>query len=86
MKPQTIVTNIRLPKQEWLQVKTTAAELGMSINEYVNFIIRDYSQARELVGIAFEQKTHSIWDLPSLAGGNTQDAFPLSADDEEIYG
>lgn len=83
MKTPTVITNIRLPKQDWLQVKTTAAELGMSINEYVNFLIRDRSQARELN--APTKKVRSIWDLPSIAKESKEDVFPLSADDELIY-
>ncbi|MBI4036552.1 hypothetical protein HY386_01565 [Candidatus Daviesbacteria bacterium] len=43
-----IVTNLRIDEIDWLQVKTTAAELGMSANEYINYLIRDLSTKLEL--------------------------------------
>lgn len=43
-----IVTNLRIDENDWLQVKTVAAELGMSVNEYINYLVRDLSTKLEL--------------------------------------
>lgn len=43
-----IVTNLRIDEADWLQVKTRAAEFGMSVNEYINYLIRDLSTKLEL--------------------------------------
>lgn len=44
-----VVTNLRIDEVDWLQVKTLAAELGMSVNEYINYLIRDLSMRQELM-------------------------------------
>lgn len=33
-----IVTNLRIDKNDWLQIKAMAAEQGISFNEYINLI------------------------------------------------
>ena len=43
-----IVTNLRMDENDWLQVKARAAEFGMSVNEYINYLIRDLSAKLEL--------------------------------------
>ena len=40
MKQKMIVTNLRIPEPDWLQVKAIAAEQGVSANEYINDLIR----------------------------------------------
>lgn len=87
MANQMVVTNLRLPYADWLQVKTVAAEEGVSINEYIQSIITSLSNARQLVSdwVHPHKKTVSIWDLPKLAGGKDK-PMGLSADDILIYG
>lgn len=46
MKNKIIVTNLRIPENVWLQAKSFASELGMSMNEYLNWILhKDMTRA-----------------------------------------
>ena len=45
-----VTTNVRIPINEWIQVKIAAAEAGMSINEYVNYTTRVVSVYKQLFG------------------------------------
>ena len=86
-----VITNLRINKHDWLQVKAVAAELGMSVNEYINYLIRDLSAKRELLpdmkpDKAITRKTAPIWTL----GDITKRIKPtpmgqLSTDDAVIY-
>ncbi|MBU0569323.1 hypothetical protein KKB40_00900 [Patescibacteria group bacterium] len=49
MNQKIVVTNLRIPEDEWLQVKVMAAELGISANEYVSRMIKISSVKRQLV-------------------------------------
>ena len=80
---EPVVTNLRINRQDWLQLKAVAAELGMSVNEYVNYLIRDLSAKRELLP---DIKHAPIWAL----GDITKRIKPtpmgkLSPDDTVIY-
>ena len=44
MKQKMVVTNLRIPQENWLQVKATAAAEGKSVNEYINTLIVDSSR------------------------------------------
>lgn len=35
------VTNLRMPEENWIKVKTSAANLGISANEYIITLIDD---------------------------------------------
>ena len=50
MKVQTVVTNVRMPKDEWIQIKIAAAEAEMSANEYVHYAIRAFATHKQLFG------------------------------------
>lgn len=82
-----IVTNLRIDEADWLQIKAEAAELGVSVNEYLNAIIRKTSARLEL---ALEKQTplrenrYSIWNLPNLAKIKSK-PMGLSKEDKIIY-
>lgn len=82
-----VVTNLRLPRSDWLEIKTVAAEAGMSINEYIRFMVRGLSNVSQLVGGWVKPKKNhpTIWDLPKLAKGKSK-PMGLSPDDILIYG
>ena len=84
---QTITTNLRLPYADWLQVRTLAAESGLSTNEYLKLIIRGLGNIRALAGhwINPQRGTATIWDLPKLAKSQNK-PLGISADDKLIYG
>lgn len=86
-----IVTNLRIDENDWLQVKALAAEAGMSINEYLNFLTQNViSKARfgYPIKVSKGAKRKSIYDLlPSLLEGRDKDeTFELSEEDKIIYG
>lgn len=89
---EKIVTNLRIDKDDWLQLRAMAAERGMSVNEYINFLTQNaVSKAQfgypEKLKID-TKKRKSIYDLlPSLLKMESKkDAFELSEDDKIIYG
>lgn len=86
-----IVTNLRIDENDWLQVKALAAEAGMSINEYLNFLTQNaISKARFGFPIKISKGTRrkSIYDLlPSLLKKRHKlKTFELSEEDKIIYG
>lgn len=50
MKQKIIVTNLRIPEQNYLAVKAMAAEAGMSLNEYLNELT-DISAKNKFFGV-----------------------------------
>lgn len=80
---QIIVTNLRMAEQDWLQIKAMAGELGMSVNKYINYLIRKVTTSKQL-GIVEDTKKATIWDLPKLAQEKNVPG-ELSEDDKIIY-
>lgn len=81
-----IVTNLRIDEQDWLRIKAMAAEAGLSVNEYVNSLIKTISTKMELALNEKELKEEkSIWDLPKLAKIKDK-PMGASEDDKIIYG
>lgn len=86
-----IVTNLRIDENDWLQIKALAAEAGLSVNEYLNFLTQNViSKARFGFPIKIHRggKKKSIYDLlPSLLKARDKDeTFELSEEDKIIYG
>lgn len=87
-----IVTNLRIEEADWLQIKATAAEQGMSVNEYINFIIRQFSTKSELeihpkLSSPTKRSEAPIWELGELAKKyKSSKKYKLSKEDEIIYG
>jgi len=81
---QTIVTNLRMEEPDWLQLKAMAGELGMSVNKFINYLIRKVT-TKEQLGVIEDYKNARIWEeLPKLAKIKNKPG-KLSADDEIIY-
>ncbi|KKQ77623.1 MAG: hypothetical protein US99_C0037G0003 [Candidatus Daviesbacteria bacterium GW2011_GWF2_38_6] len=85
-----IVTNLRIDENDWLQVKTVAAELGMSVNEYINYLLQNIVPKAQF-GYPKKSKIRkrkSIYDLLPvlLQGKHKKEGFELSEDDKIIYG
>lgn len=79
-----ITTNLRIDENDWLQIKSMAAELGMSVNEYINYLVRSLSLNRELLDKIDEAP---IWRLGDLAKRfKSEPMGELSEDDKIIYG
>jgi len=84
MNGKKITTNLRIDKSDWLQIKAMAAELGMSVNQYVNYLIRDSSVKRQMA--INPRKKNSIWNLSKLAKAANRPISALSKEDKIIYG
>lgn len=80
MSKQMVVTNLRVPSEEWNQLKAIAAEQGMSANEYINFLMRNVISP----ATPWKYKVGGIWDLPKLAI-KAKKRGDLSHDDKIIY-
>ncbi|AKM78861.1 MAG: hypothetical protein UX85_C0004G0128 [Candidatus Beckwithbacteria bacterium GW2011_GWB1_47_15] len=81
---QVVTTNLRIERADWLQIKTMAAELGMSVNKFINQLIRRVT-TKEQLGVINDYQNASIWEeLPKLAKIKNKPG-KLSADDEIIY-
>lgn len=78
-----IVTNLRIDEAKWLQIKSQASEMGMSVNEYINYLITDLSIKRELID-DFDKAP--IWQLPDIHKRVKSSPMGLSEEDEIIYG
>ena len=79
-----VVTNLRIDREDWFQLKSEAGELGMSVNEYINYLLRDLSARRNLNP---DKKTAPFWKLGELGKKfKPKGAGELSADDKIIYG
>ena len=65
MKQPMIVTNIRIPQNEWVQVKIAAAEAGMSVNEYFNYSAKAVTVYKQLFGKPEkpEDKYKAMWTV-----------------------
>lgn len=83
MSKNIVVTNLRVEKNLWLQIKSQASEMGMSVNEYVNYLITDLSIKRELIN-DFDKVP--IWQLSELHKKIKSTPMGLSDEDEIIYG
>ena len=80
---QMVVTNLRMAQPDWLQIKAMAGEMGMSVNKYINYLIRK-TTVREELGIAKGSKKMNIWDLPKIANKKNK-PMGMSEEDEIIY-
>lgn len=91
MAKNIVVTNLRIDKNLWLQIKQVAFELGMSANEYMNFIIQDLSQKKELsvnlrTKSPLKRDAAPIWQLGKLHKNiKSSKKYELSEDDKLIY-
>lgn len=87
MKTKMIVTNLRMPEYVWAMMKASAAENGMSFNEYINWLAIDKTQKAELGYSETPKKKESIRDLPQIARKLAKKTkYELSEDDKIIYG
>lgn len=76
-----IVTNLRVPDEDWNQLKAIAAERGMSANEYVNLLMRNVITPQ----VPKKRGGRRVWDMPELAK-RAKSGDGLAVDDEVIYG
>lgn len=79
-----IVTNLRIDEIDWLQIKSEAGELGISVNQYLVYLIRDLSNKRKLNP---NRDSALFWRLGELSKKfKSKPTGELSEDDKIIYG
>ncbi len=88
MTDPMVVTNLRLPRSDWLEIKSIAGGFGVSTNQYINEALNFVTKVKEL---AFTPKSVSlkddpIWDWPNLAKKIKDKPMGTSEEDKIIYG
>lgn len=83
MSKNIVITNLRVDREKWLQIRSQASEMGMSVNKYINYLITDLSMKRELIT---DYNKAPIWQLPEIHKKIKSRPMGLSEDDEIIYG
>ncbi len=90
MTQKMITTNIRMPEEDWSQVKAAASDMGMSFNQYVNTVIQRYAVFNTVATMKIPTRKSvkyvSIWDLPDVAKRIKRKPMGLSKEDRIIYG
>lgn len=84
MNQTMVVTNIRLPQEDYRQIKAVASQLGMSINEYIHVTVKEGTKNRQ---IRPAKKLKSVYEaFRELAMVKTK-GKPMgwSKEDEAIY-
>jgi len=89
MKNDIVTTNLRLPRQDWLMIKTLAAEEGKSFNEYVNWLVGDIGKKMMIFGdvarLKGEKKMTLVYLRKKVAETKGK-KLELSKEDKIIYG
>lgn len=87
MKQKIIVSNLRTPEDDWLQVKIRAAELNMSVNEYLNWLVQKDIVRAQLEPKEKRKKKKSIYALLFELANKKYKRKPMGAseDDKAIY-
>ena len=85
MNSKMIVTNLRMKEENWLQVKSVAADMGMSVNEYLNYITQnETSKAMFRKPVKKLRKTKkSIFDALLTLANDKSPNKPMGSSDED---
>lgn len=83
MNQNIVVSNIRVPENEWKQIKIMATELGMSVNQFLREIINQTILKKQFIPLN-KKKLAPIWKVYQLAKKKDKDK-KLSLEDEIIY-
>ena len=92
MKQKMVVTNLRIPQENWLQVKAEAAQYGISVNDYIQRLIDEKSRktffAYKEKGVKRQAKKRRLyqplWDI--IDKPYNRKPMGASEDDKIIYG
>lgn len=85
MNRQNVVTNVRIPKDDWIQIKIAAAEARMSANAYIHYATRTFATHKQLFGTP--QKTSAKYTAMRDVVGRKTKREPMgwSKEDKAIY-
>lgn len=88
MKQKMVVTNLRMPYADYIQVKTAAAERNMSINEYVTFVMKHSTRKHMMKADrspATVRQRRSLWRAMEKIATMKGKPMGWSKEDEAIY-
>lgn len=89
MKQKIVVSNVRFPYEDWMIVRSSAASMGMSINEYFQYL-SNVDQIKKTTGLKKNPKKKSGYEALDqlLKFAKTHKGRPMGAndDDKAIYG
>jgi Ni,Fe-hydrogenase maturation factor len=81
-----VVSNIRFPKDEWLQLKSAASAHQMSVNEYLRFVTRTQT-ARQITALIKKKPKHDPYqamaDFIDFVKNNNKIDKPMGLSDED---
>lgn len=86
-----VVTNLRIPNDEYREIKEAAANHRMSVNEYIRRSLVSVIN-QEMLGTPKKKskkrtkKRHFLLELAELAKMPNKPMGPLSEEDQIIYG
>ncbi len=81
-----VVSNIRFPYDEWLQLKSAAIYSGMSVNEYLIYLTR-LDSIRSITGKKIDIEKKGYGAMSSFLKRKVEyKPSKMSPDDEAIYG
>ena len=79
-----------MPETDWAQVKAAASDMGMSFNQFINYVVNRYAVFNTVATMKIptrrSDKPLSIWDLPKIAKRIKRKPMGLSEEDRVIYG
>lgn len=84
-----VVSNIRFPEDEWIQLKSAAFSMGMSVNKYMRYLF--YADTvRSITGVkknkARPRGYEALEELIALASKSKCKPMGASEEDKIIYG
>lgn len=88
---KNIVTNLRIPENDWFRVKAEAANLGVSVNTYMKQLI-DAATIQQMIPDRRtgkkSKKSHyqPLWDIIEKISKIPNKPMDASEDDKIIYG
>ena len=88
MKQPMVVTNLRMPQSEYLQIKSIAGELGMSVERIHEFLCERYDQKTHDDAKRYAKKKirkETIFEAFERIAKMPNKPMGLSEEDEAIY-
>ena len=89
MQTNIVVSNIRIPKDEWINLKSAASSHDMSVNEYIRYM----SRVMNIKTITAAKKVkpskdpyQALKDLVDFASTVKREPMGINEDDKIIYG
>ena len=88
---KTIVTNLRIPEDDWMRVKAAAANSGVSVNTYMKQLIDTATVQHMIPDRSIKKKSKQsyyqpLWDTINKIAQMPNKPMGASEEDKIIYG